>query len=644
MNIKELAQKLAPHSMLAQVALESDAKSWGSSLVSYLQTKANELGLNDDANQKSIAVVDGEFIIKFPADEDLKVVLQRQVDGIRFSKAKNWHVKVSMLNAEAVKHFGEVNNFHFDHTASQAISDLIDQSRQNLKGSHVLTSSFALKPGFDITLRGYQNAAVEYALAVERALIADPCGVGKTFSALGLVHETDSLPALIICPASYKFGWRKEIQRALPHASILVCDSKSHIQHSLLWSTYDFYIVNYDLLSDRWDGEDKKNIILSDLALAFKERGLKAIVSDEGFYIKNPTAQRTIAACKLAEGVKYRLVLNGTPLDNRPKELIGQLMFLDRLKDFGSAWKFKKRFCGLTQKMIKGRLTWDDSGASDTKALGEILRSTCMIRRVKKDVLTELPDKQNVLLPVEIENRKTYDEAEYDVVAFVRQVALKDANYRQSLTGMTMTEQDAAMVAYANSKERKAMRAQALTKFNVLKKVASQGKMKHIQEWTENFLAGGEKLVIFAFFIETQEALKKLFPGCACVMGEMSSEKRFHQVERFQNDPECKVIVCSISAAAEAITLHASSDVLMVELPWSPGKKTQCEDRCHRDGQKNAVTVYDLIAERTIEEEILDMIEQKRKVGEAILDGTYDDDTNYVEEMMDRLLKKRGAK
>lgn len=644
MNIEQLARKLAPHSLLAQVALESDARSWGSSLINYIQSKASELGLNDDANQKSIAVVDGEFIIKFPADEDLKVVLQRQVDGIRWLKSKqHWHVKASLLNAEAVKHFAEVNNFVLDYAATQAIEDILSQAKKNLEGSHQSVSSFRLKDGFEISLRGYQVAGVEYATRVNKALIADEPGIGKTFQALASVHHLDALPCLVISPKSYLYGWEAEIRRALPHASILVCDTKSHIQYSLLWSTYDFYIVNYDILSDGWDGEDKKNIKLTDLAQAFKDRGLKGIIADESHYVKNPTAQRSIASYLLADGCTVRLALTGTPVDNRPVELIGQLMLIDRLRDFGSAWKFKVRYCAAKQKMIKGRLTWDYSGSSNMKELGDLLRSSCMIRRLKKDVLTELPDKQNVVLPVEIDNRKEYDAAEFDVVQFVRQLALKDAAYRQTLGHLSSNEQELAMLAYANSKERKAQRALALTKFNVLKKTASKGKMRHIVEWGNNFLESGNKLVIFAFYIETQKKLVEAFPGCATVLGEMSPELRFKEVERFQMDSSCNVIICSLMAAAEAITLTASSDVLLAELPWSPGRKTQAEDRLHRVTQKNAVTVYDMLARDTIEEENYQMIEDKRKVCEAILDGTYNADENYIELMMDKLLKKRGA-
>ena len=645
MNIEALARKLAPHSLLAQVALESDAKSWGSSLINYIQSKASELGLNDDANQKSIAVVDGEFIIKFPQDEDLKVVLQRQVDGIRWLKSKqHWHVRVSLLNAEAIKHFGEVNNFQMDFTASEAIESLLNTAQANLKGSHSPASTFALREGFGVTLRPYQLAGVEYANRARRTFIADDMGIGKTFQALATVYHNDAFPCLVISPASYKYGWEKEIKRALPNHSVLVCDSKSHIQYSLLWSTYSIFVVNYDLLCSGWDGEDKKNITLSDLALKFKERGIKSIIADESLQIMNDKSQRGMACAQLAEGVELRLALNGTPADHRPSDLIGQLVFLDRLKDFGSAWKFKKQFCDLKQVNIRGKLVWQAKGATDGKRLGESLRSTCMIRRMKKDVLTELPDKTNITLSVDLENRKTYESAEADVVAFVRQLALKDQNYRQTLKHLSIAEQEVAMNAYANSKERKALRGQALTKFNILKKVSSQGKRAQTLEWIQNFQQTGNKLVVFAFFIETQEWLVEQFPGCAKVLGEMHPLKRTEEVTRFQEDPNCNLIVCSLMAASTAITLTAASDMLRVELPWGPGHMKQSEDRLHRDTQKNAVMIYDLIARDSVEEDNFELIDQKRKVGEEIFDGEYNKDENYIEVLMDRLLQKRGIK
>lgn len=641
MIIEELAKKLAPHSMLAQVALESPASSWGNSLISYIKTKAAELGLNEESN-KTISHVDGEFIVKFPADEDMKIILQRQVEGIRFVKAKNhWHVKASLLNAEAMRHFGDVNGFTFDESAMAAIQAILDTAQENLKGSHVLAAEFRMPADFAIQLRPYQMAGVEYALRVKDCLIADAMGIGKTFQAIATIHAAAAYPCLVIPPASAKINWEKEIRRALPQAQVLVCNSRAHVQYALLFGQYDFYIVNYDLLSAGWDSEDKKNVKLSDLALAIEARGIQGIIADESHYVKSETAQRSHAAWRLAEPCKVRLALTGTPVENRPKDLIGQLKFINRLKDFGSSNKFKKRYCDQKQEIMRGRPVWTANGATNTKELGDILRSTCMIRRKKKDVLTDLPPKQITTIEVELDNRKEYEAAEFDVVQFVRQLALQDQAYRQTLGHLSREEQELAMLAYANTKERKAKRAQQLTKFNVLKKLESKGKMVHVKEWINNFLDEDdeEKLVVFAFYIETQQELKKLYPDFECVLGDMNPTARGKAVERFQTDPKVRGIICSITAAAEAINLFAASHCLTIELPYTASKKEQSEDRLHRSGQTKMVNIWDMIGINSIAVDNYAALAEKKNAADEILEGNWTED-NYLNAITDKLLAR----
>jgi SWI/SNF-related matrix-associated actin-dependent regulator 1 of chromatin subfamily A len=331
----------------------------------------------------------------------------------------------------------------------------------------------------------------------------------------------------------------------------------------------------------------------------------QVLIYDESHSLKNGKAARSKAAKELAATVPHKILLTGTPVLNRPKELWNQLQIIDPFaypdKRF---FQWHKRYTNAT----KNPFGWDFSGASNLEELAASLK-TIMIRRTKDQVLKELPAKRRTTVLIPIDNRKEYDRADNEFMAW-------------------MTEQKGAEAA------ERASNVEQLAKIEYLRQIAVAGKMKSALAWIENFLESGEKLVIFATHKATIHALEREYGAMAVkIDGSVSSEKRQAAVDAFQNDPDAKIFIGNIQAAGVGITLTAASNVVFLELGWTPALHDQAEDRCHRIGQENAVNIWYLLAEKTIDASIAAMLENKREV---IDQSTEDENTLSFElfEMM----------
>jgi SWI/SNF-related matrix-associated actin-dependent regulator 1 of chromatin subfamily A len=218
-----------------------------------------------------------------------------------------------------------------------------------------------------------------------------------------------------------------------------------------------------------------------------------------------------------------------------------------------------------------------------------------MIRRLKKDVLQELPDKIYSFVPLELDNENEYLEAEKDFIAWIRKEKGDEAANRIKT-------------------------AEALVKVEGLKQLSVKGKLKQSIEWIKDFLESGEKLVVFCTHRFVVDALMNEFKDAVKVDGGLSANQKQEAVDAFQ-DGDTKLFVGNIQAAGIGLTLTASSNVVFLELDWSPSKHDQASDRCHRIGQKDAVNIYYLLAKDTIEERIAKILDEKRILIDAVLDG-----------------------
>ncbi len=460
-------------------------------------------------------------------------------------------------------------------------------------------------------LKPFQRAGVAYLLAQRRAFLADEQGLGKTIEALATLEADDAYPAIVVCPASLKLNWMREIARWLPGRTAQAL-AGTGIKRSTASEpstatptahgdatdappidntradipAADITVVNYDILAARG------------AALAAMEP--KAVVLDESHYCKNAAAKRTQAVARLASSIPNEglvLALTGTPVMNRPPELISQLRIIGRLPDFGSGAQFGRRFKGTDAHM---RLHWH-------------LRSRCFVRRLKADVLPQLPAKTRTVVPVELDNEAEYRLAETDVIAWLRSRPLD------------LKELDAKIAA--------ALRAERLVRLNALKLLAARGKLHAALAWIHDFCSSGERLVVFARHREVQRAVIERFPHALHILGEDSHAARDASVSAFQaaDDSGNQLIVCSLEVAGQGLTLTQASNVAFLELDWTPAKHDQAEDRCHRIGQQDAVNAWYLLAAGTIDETMANLLERKRAIIGAVTDGREEDDEAIVD-------------
>ncbi len=445
-------------------------------------------------------------------------------------------------------------------------------------------------PGLGGELKPFQRAGVAYLLERRRAFLADEQGLGKTIEALAVLQAADAFPAIVVCPATLKLNWRRETERWLPGRSVRVLTGLRPSAREE--RDADVTILNYEILGAR-----AEELLAS---------GPRAAVIDEAHYCKNATAKRTQAVQRLADGIGPEgivLALSGTPVVNRPAELVSQLRVIGRLGEFGSGARFGARFRGADAHQ---RLHWH-------------LRARCFVRRCKLDVLPQLPAKTRSVVPIELDNHAEYRLAESDLVAWLRTQPLD------------LRELDAKVAA--------ALRAERLVRLNALKLLAARGKLQAALAWIHDFRSSGERLVVFARHREVQQAVLERFPGALHILGADSPAARESALAEFQSPdtPGNQLIVCSIEVAGQGLTLTRASNVAFLELDWTPAKHDQAEDRCHRIGQVDAVNAYYLLAAETVDETIASLLERKRAVIGAVTDGLEDAEEGVVDALVREL-------
>ena len=509
--------------------------------------------------------------------------------------------------------------------AAMAALDLwAANAEEMLEASSAETADLDL-PGPLSAMYPYQKAAVLYAeKAGWRTFLADQPGLGKTAEALACLEVADAYPAVIVVPSIVETNWRREIERWIPHRSVASCRGQKPGMVAA-----DIAVVGYPVVS-YW-------------APTLLERGIRGLVLDEAHFAKSPKAQRTQAAKALA-GVGYAtkdpvtkkavrhpslpgsvpsdgvvLCLTGTPVMNEPGELVAQLQILGRLQDFGG-WK------GFTSR-------YKAAGPHVLTELNERLRSTCMIRRRKEDVLPELPAKQRFTLPLDPDPKVMVDyrKAEADLLEYLA------ARARALALESGLDPDSAAVMA-----KMRAAGAEHLVRIGVLRRLAARAKVPAVIEWTRSWKAGSEDpLTIFAHHREVVEDLSKAL-GFETIQGGDSHQERQRVVDEYQAGL-IPGVVLSIQAAGVGLTLTRSSTCLFVEQAWNPATLIQAEDRHHRIGQAESVTCWYSLAAGTIDEDMLDLIERKRLTVDAITDGEVNDgdwSASVAGDLIERLTRR----
>lgn len=450
----------------------------------------------------------------------------------------------------------------------------------------------------------YQREGILFGLDRHRLLIGDEPGLGKTLQSIGIVDTASAYPCLVICPSSLKINWQREFEK-FTDKKALVLDNATRTSWPYLLGMGMFHvaIVNYESLKKFfvWDIKGGKTFTLKDVVFNRDINIFKSVIMDESHRLKDPTAQQTMFTRGIVEGKEWRILLSGTPVVNHAQDLVAQLAIMGRLlSDFGG----------------RGKFLADYGENENLSELSDKLYDTCMIRREKAKVLTQLPDKTRTDLYVEISNRDEYDLAAADLAAYLREYT-------------ECTDRDI----------RRKMRMEALVKFMTLRSLASKGKVKQATDFIRNYLANGKPLIVFCSLKEIVKALQKQFPDAVRVTGDDSLAEKQAAVDAFQNG-EAQLIICSIKAAGVGLTLTASSNVAFVEFPWTYADCCQCEDRAHRIGQKNNVTCYYLIGRSTIDPVLYNIIHKKRSIANQIMasDDDIPTDKMYFDELVNSFL------
>jgi SWI/SNF-related matrix-associated actin-dependent regulator 1 of chromatin subfamily A len=459
-----------------------------------------------------------------------------------------------------------------------------DAEAQALRASRATDAEIAIPCPKGLEYMPFQRAGIAYAMARPATLIADEMGLGKTIQAIGLVNGNEKIKNIVvICPASLKLNWLREMERWLTRSMTVAIAPEDA----------DVVITNYEQLHK------------------LPVRPVDLLIVDEAHMLKNPKTKRTKAVRAWAKAANRRLFLTGTPILNRPIELHSIVDMLD--PGNWPFWAYAKRYCAA----FEGRFGWDMSGASNLAELQERLRSTIMVRRLKRDVLTELPPKRRQIIEVEVGMAASAVGAEAEAE---RQWA--EARAEASLMA-EVAEELGDKAAYEAAVRRLSDIDQVIfEEMSGLRHDTALAKAPAVADHVELLLASVPKVVVMAHHHDVIDLIKDRLAayGVVSLTGRDDQGTRQDAVDRFQADPEVRVFVGSIQAAGVGITLTAASVVIFGELDWVPGNMSQAEDRLHRIGQTESVLVQHLVIDDSMDSRLAKTLVAKQTVLDAAMD------------------------
>lgn len=464
----------------------------------------------------------------------------------------------------------------------------------------------------------YQKRGMAYAIKHRRCIFGDQPGLGKTFQAIGACIGLQAKCILVICPATLKQNWQREWKvNADRNAMILSDKIKTSWPQSYQVGICNVFICNYESLKKYFVYEvkeffdekgEKKPLRLNHIVFRDTIELFDTVIIDESHRCKDGKTFQSKITMGISKNKQNVFALTGTPVVNKPVDLIAQLTIINRLMDFGGYTKFKERYCAGTNE------------ASNLRELNFRLHNNCFFRREKKDVLKDLPDKMRSIVRCDISNRNEYLKAEQNLIAYLRENLNKsEGEISQSLRGETMVL------------------------IQILKKISAFGKIEEVTDHIQEVVDAGEKIVVFAHHKEIVLSLIEAFPGSVTIVGDDTMESRQRSVDSFQNDKKVQVIICNIKSGGVGITLTASSRVSFVELPWHAADCDQCEDRCHRIGQKDSVQATYFLGHNTVDEYIYGIIEKKRQMSNQVTGAKEEIETNMVDEFINLFMKEKEA-
>jgi SWI/SNF-related matrix-associated actin-dependent regulator 1 of chromatin subfamily A len=476
----------------------------------------------------------------------------------------------------------------------------------------------------------HQIEGIQFLKENKKVILADEMGLGKTIQAIIAAKETRELYSmvLVVCPASLKINWKREIERQYPGESVSIAGSRGLPEGMDMVG--DWIIINYDILEKR----------LEQIEAMVDSGTIKTLILDEAHYIKGKSVR---AACVVGGKVKKKngkvafagiaakmervYCLTGTPLLNRPIEMFNLLKAIGHKLGMNRSF-YAKRYCGAYLKTVMRRYAppirfMDESGASHLDELQNIIGKS-MIRRTKDQEL-DLPEKIVSAMDVEINGwwRMSYDMAWDNYLEFLRE----NPDPTKNIESIIMARQ--------------------LVEIQKLKQVCSQAKVGRICEDIKNAVEQDAKIIIFSQYTKTIEMLAEHLDGekigYVTLTGEKDSEERQKAVDDFQNDKAVKVFIANIKAGGVGITLTEASIVMFADMDWSPEIHNQAIDRAHRIGQNKMVNAYFYVATGTIEDDIMELLKAKEGVIKSVLEGGDVETTSMFKQLVAKLARKTAG-
>jgi SWI/SNF-related matrix-associated actin-dependent regulator 1 of chromatin subfamily A len=443
----------------------------------------------------------------------------------------------------------------------------------------------------------HQKEAVEKLAGSRRFILADDMGLGKTTATIIAALETGSKKILIICPASLKINWQREIEN-YSDRPVYIAEGKKFSTES------DFVIVNYDILKNFHDTDPKKKS-----GSILNQSNFDLVILDEAHMISNPQAQRTKIINHFVKDIKRVWLLTGTPMTSRPMNYYNLLNIIE--SPVAQNWMaYAIRYCQGYQFMAGRRKVWNVTGASNLEELRD-RTSKQILRRLKEDVL-DLPDK--IISPV-----------------YLR---LKSKEYEE-LMGEYYDWFD-------NKKDESSSLTVQFSKLMKVRKVIANEKTKQTIEFAENIIEQGKKVIIFTNFTDTLQTIYQHFGKQAVYLdGSCSKPHRQNAVDEFQENDKIKVFVGNLKAAGVGLTLTAAEVVIMNDLSFVPAEHAQAEDRAYRYGQKSNVLVYYPLYENTIEGAVYDILNRKKEIIRTVMGDQQPENVGDVVEEILGLINKR---
>ena len=516
-----------------------------------------------------------EYFSKKISDEKLftKIATQVYVEKLLVEKDTSYHIWGKFFDSQ------ELHDFWLPKVA------LI----KNNKVENVVIDyeKYSHRPPLD-----HQKEAIQKLVENKKFILADDMGLGKTTSTIISALETGAKKVLIICPASLKINWQREIENYSDRTTSIIEGKK--------WDDADFVIINYDIIKNFHDDKKKSEstIVKSKFDL---------VIVDEAHYVQNSQAQRTKLINDIGRNVERVWLLTGTPITSRPINYFNLLNLID--SPVAQNWMaYVKRYCNGFQFQAGRRKIWNVSGASNLEELRD-RTSPLVLRRLKENVL-DLPEK--IITPVYLRLKsKEYEELMGEYYDW----------YDKSGESDSLTLQ--------------------FTKLTKVRQVIAEEKTKATIELCENIIEQGKKVIVFTNFTKSLEIILQHFGKSAVRLdGQMSQKERQLSVDNFQNDEKITVFVGNIKAAGVGITLTAAEAVVMNDLSFLPSDHSQAEDRSYRYGQKNNVLVYYPIFDNTVEGIIYDILKKKKNIFETIM-GDNANSMDSVEEIMNLINEMR---